>query len=97
MKFRATLEGLALVGVCLLVLFWIIQCGYLTVGLMRGGFQGAWSWLVHITPRESIFADPPKHKVLLEELAILALTFLLGWTTRRIWVPLVKPRRGNGH
>lgn len=97
MKYRPTLEGLAVVGFSLLVLFWIIQCGYLTVGLVRGGFQGAWNWLVHITPRESIFADPPKHRVLLEELAILVLTLLLGWTSRRLWVPLVRRRRGNAH
>jgi len=97
MKFKPGLEGFALVGFGLLILFWIIQCGYVTVGFATEGFQGVWNWLVHITPRETIFTDPPKHRVLLEELAILALTLLLGWASSRLWLPWVKRLRGNGH
>jgi hypothetical protein len=95
MKFRPMLEGLALAGFCLLVMFWIVQCGYLAVGFTREGFQGAWNWLVHITPRESIFADPPKHKVLLDELMILALTVMLGWASKRLWLPRSRSLRGG--
>ena len=97
MKCKPTLEGLTLVGFGLLVLFWIIQCGYLTAGLVKEGFQGVWNWLVHITPRESIFTDPLKYRVLLEELAILALTVLLGWTSKRLWAPLLRRRRSNAN
>jgi hypothetical protein len=88
------LEGLALAGFGFLLLFWLIESGYLIAGFARNGVQGAWDWLLHVTPSNSVLVDPSKHEVLLSQIAILAITVLLGWLSRRLWTPI---KRGPRH
>ena len=91
----SVVPGIALVVFAILVLFWAAELAYISRAFLSGGAQSAWSWLIHITPRASIFTDPPAHEIWIQQAILGLLTLISGYVSRRLWFPPLILRRNE--